>query len=190
MPCVSVFGHTLQDVANLAAASRFLHDVRRDHAHAIYLAVAPRSVACFSDVEALLETQEKDSMRDSLQITSKANAIACSRMRRLGINDQILMTACQIFEANMDIYLHHTFSSTKRTSEFFTLSERIRSTPALLSNLDICGDPVGTAWFSGSCYRLEGVLAALEHRQMVSKSSGHRTSVTFSVYVIDSYPID
>lgn len=85
--------NSLEDVANLAQASRFLYHVRSQNARAIYLAVAPRSIECFLDAEALLEAQERNNSR--LNFENPAD-LACSRMRRLVVNRRLALKACEV----------------------------------------------------------------------------------------------
>jgi len=88
----------IEDVTNLAGASRTLREVRNANAHSIYLAVAPNSIQCFSDAQALLRAIEQEDAGAVLPTMAEKNRAARIRMRRLVDNSRMVLKACEFFE--------------------------------------------------------------------------------------------
>lgn len=95
----------LEDVSNLAGASRTLREVRNANARSIYHAVAAHSIDCFSDAEALLKAIEHKDAGADLQTMAEKNRTARTRMRRLVDNSRMVLKACEFFERDSCEYL-------------------------------------------------------------------------------------
>ncbi|MCJ1473105.1 hypothetical protein MMC13_001755 [Lambiella insularis] len=100
---------TLEDVCRLASASRALHHARNTHAHAIYLAVARRSILCFRAADSLLAVQEMiDADKTPLsrpprpETQEQCNLTALHHMKAITLNAR---TAAAAFtELKADLY--------------------------------------------------------------------------------------
>lgn len=118
----------LEDVANLASVSRTFYDVRNANAHSICLAVAPRSIQCLFEAEALLKVQEQKDTGVGLRTLPEMNRTARSRMRRLVVNSRMVLKACEFFENSCRSYLFEAMEAIyhRRDSPVLTASERAR----------------------------------------------------------------
>lgn len=157
--------NTLEDVANLACASRFFHHVYQQNAHAVYLSVGPRSVECFADAEALLKAQER---KDPGPSSLSPSDTVWSRMKRLVGHHRLVLKACKICEGQVMEYLQTMFlpddpqfcpwgcpsiilDETPRTESFYGFRMYSIYT-CLLSHLDACRKPTDRSCLSGGCH--------------------------------------